>query len=149
MTFVRAVHAVFSLLPLIAFWFVVTRWRPIAGARAALLFFAASGAVLQTGVQPSGPTFAAGLSVAAVLFFLGPGRWPAVLSGFLIGFAFCCRFQDALFGPVLFAAGLFAREPKKSAWLALGCLGPILLQGFVDLNTWGAFLRRGEEWNHG
>jgi len=140
MTFVRLVHAVFSLLPLIAFWFVVTRWRPIAGARAALFFFAASGALLHTGVQPSGPTFAAGLSVAAVLLFLGPGRWPALLSGLLLGTAFCCRFQDALFGPVLFAAGLFAREAKKSAWLALGCSGPILLQGFVDLNTWGTFL---------
>ncbi|MEE8106374.1 MAG: hypothetical protein V3T86_12635 [Planctomycetota bacterium] len=140
MTLVRLVHAVFSLLPLIAFWFVVTRWRPIAGARAALFFFACSGALLHTGVQPSGPTFAAGLSVAAVLFFLGPGRWPALLSGLLLGIAFCCRFQDALFGPVLFAAGLFARQPRKCLWLALGFLGPLLLQGLVDLRTWGGFM---------
>mgnify|MGYP000408648254 CR=1 FL=1 len=66
----RGVHAIASLLPLIAFWLLVVRWRPLERPRAALLFFAASGLLVYAGTQPSGPTFAAGLSTAAVLLFL-------------------------------------------------------------------------------
>ena len=138
MAAVRGVHAVVSLLPLAAFWMLVVQWRPLPRPRSALLFFALSGLLVYAGTQPSGPTFAAGLATAAVLLFLGPAPWAPLGAGLCLGLAFCCRFQDALFGPVLFAAGLLTRRWKQSLWLALGCVPPLLLQALVDLKTWGA-----------
>jgi len=136
---VRAVHALFGLVLLAAFWLVVVRWRPVERPRPVLLFFAASGAVVHAAVQPAGPNFAATLSATAVLLFLGRAAWAPLLSGLLLGLAFCCRFQDALFGPILLGAALWRRNVRHAVLLALGCAGPLLLQGFVDRATWGSF----------
>ncbi len=135
----RALHALASLLPLALCWLLLTRWRPLPQPRLALLVFAFAGAGVHASVQPAGANFAAVLSVAAVLAALGPGRWP-LLGGALLGLAFCCRFQDALFGPLIVGTLLFTRAHRKAVWFALGTLPLIALQGLVDLATWGSFL---------
>lgn len=136
----RAVHALISLLPLGLCWLLLVRWCPQPQARSMLLWFAAGGVAVFAGVQPSGPALGATLSVAAVLAFCGPRAFP-LLAGLCLGLAFCCRVQDALFGPVLFAVGLLQRRPAASLLLALGCLPGIAIIGCVDLATQGTFLR--------
>ncbi len=135
---VRAVHAVISLLPLWLFWLCIVRWRPIANPRLPLLLFAGSGLLINLGVQPSGLALGGTLAVAAVLAFHGP-RWFPWLSGLLLGLAFCGRVQEALFGPALFAVGMWQRRYAATAALCLGCLPGLLLQGFTDLATYGTF----------
>ncbi|HEX6814003.1 MAG TPA: hypothetical protein VF384_20435 [Planctomycetota bacterium] len=141
---VRAVHAVFSLLPVWLFWLVVVRWHPVAAPRLPLLLFAASG-MLVVDVQPSGPTLGGALAVAAVLAVHGPRGFPA-LGGLCLGFAFCLRAQDALFGPAVLAVLLWQRRQRAAALFSAGCLPGILVQGFVDLGTTGCFL--GSTWNY-
>lgn len=135
---VRAVHAVLSLLPLWMFWLCLARWRPVAEPRLPLLLFAGSGLLVTLGVQPSGLTWGGTLAVAAVLAFHGP-RWFPWLAGLLLGLAFCGRVQDALFGPALFAVGLVQRRWAALAGLVLGCAPGLVLQGLVDLWTYGRF----------
>jgi phosphatidylinositol glycan class B len=139
LTVVRAGHALISLLPLALFWQLVVRWQPLPRARLPLLLFAGSGLGVHIGVQPSAITFAAVLSVAAVLAFQGPGRW-ALLSGLLLGLAFCCRFQEACFGPALLGVALWQRRFAASAWFALGGLVVVAAQGWLDLRCYGRFL---------
>ena len=141
---VRAVHAVFSLLPLAVFWLAIVRWRPVATPRLPLLLFAAAG-LLVVGVQPSGPSFAATLAVAAGLAVTGPGPFPA-LAGLCLGFAFSGRFQDALFGPAFFGVLLWQLRFGAAAWFALGCLPGILTQALSDLAVHGVFL--GSLWRY-
>ncbi len=135
---VRAVHALVSLLPMWMFWLVVVRWRPLAQPRLPLLLFAGSG-LLVMGVQPSGPSLAGTLAVTAGLALVGPMRF-CVLAGLCLGFAFCCRFQESLFGPGFFAVLLWQRRWRDSVGFAAACVPGILLQGFVDLSTHGSFL---------
>jgi hypothetical protein len=139
MVFTRGLHALVSLLPLAMFWLLVVRWRPLPRPRLALLLVAASGIGVHVAVQPAGPNMATVLSVAAVFAFLGPRLFP-LLAGILLGLAFCCRVQDALLGPVIVVAGALQRRWPATVLFALGCLPGILLQGFVDLSTWGTFL---------
>lgn len=139
----RFVHALVSLLPIALFWLLVVRWRPLTGLRhprLALLFFACNGFAVYSGVQPTGPTFAVGLSVAALLLFQAPHRFAPFGAGLLIGLAFCCRFQDALFGFLLCGVGLVQRRHRACVGLALGALAMLLVQGLVDLRTYGWFL---------
>jgi phosphatidylinositol glycan class B len=139
---VRGVHALVSLLPLWLFWLLVVRWRPLPCTptrRLALLLFAGSGFLVTTGVQPSGPALAATLAVAAALAVHGP-RWFPLLGGLCLGLAFCCRFQEALFGPPLFVVLCWQRRWRAAAWFLFGCLPGVLLQGFVDLQMHGRFL---------
>jgi hypothetical protein len=136
----RLVHAVVGLLPLLALWMFLVRFRGLAGQRPLLLFAAANPLTVYCGVQPTGPTFATGLSLASLFLFEGPGRlWP-FLSGLSLGTAFACRFQDAFFGPVLLAAGLLQRRYLASALFSLGAAAAVAAQGFLDLWTWGSFL---------
>ena len=136
----RLVHALMSLIPVAAFWLLIVRWKGWSGQRPLLLFFAANALLVYCAVQPTGPTFAVGLSLAAIFLFQGPGSlWP-FLSGLLLGLAFACRFQDAFFGPVLLAAGLIQRRWRACGFLALGSAITVLGQGIVDLLTWGSFL---------
>ena len=136
----RFVHGLVSLLPVAAFWTLVVRWKGWSGQRPLLLFFAANALVVYSGVQPTGPTFAVGLSLAAIFLFHGPGSlWP-FLSGLLLGLAFACRFQDAFFGPVLLAAGLLQKRWRACLFLALGSAITVTGQGIVDFVTWGKFL---------
>ena len=140
MTATRFVHGMISLVPVAAFWTLVVRWIGWQGQRPLLLFFAANWILVYSGVQPTGPTFAVGISLTAVFLFHGPGRlWPFV-SGLLLGLAFSCRFQDAFFGPVLLGAGLLQRRWRESVFFCLGCTITITMQGLVDLFTWGSFL---------
>lgn len=139
MVFVRAVHACASLVPILALALVVSRWRPQPQPGRIVLLAAASFVLVYAGVQPSGLTFAVGLTVAAVLFFEGPGLWPC-LAGTLLGVAFACRFQDALLGPVLFGIGLVQRRWKASLLLTAGAVAPVVAQGLLDVATWGSFL---------
>ncbi|HXV60973.1 MAG TPA: hypothetical protein VEK15_09795, partial [Vicinamibacteria bacterium] len=136
----RFVHALMGLLPLLALWMLFVRFRRLDGARPLLLFVAASPLTVYASVQPTGPTFATGLSLAAILLFEGPGRLSPFISGLLLGGAFCCRFQDAFFFPVLLAAGLLLRRYKASALMATGAAIVVTIQGLVDLWTWGSFL---------
>lgn len=135
---VRGVHALWSLLPMIMFWLVVVRWRPVARPRPALLWFALSG-LLVLQVQPSGPSFAATLAVAAVLAAQGPGWWPA-FGGLCLGFAFCGRFQDALYGPGVVLALAWQRRSGAAAAFTVACLPGIVTQGLSDLSMGGGFL---------
>lgn len=135
---VRFVHALLSLLPTAMFWLAVVRWRPAARPRPALLWFALSG-LLVLQVQPSGPSFAAALAVAAVLAAQGPGWWPAV-GGLCLGFAFCGRFQDALYGPGVVLALGWQRRWGAAAGFTLACLPGIVTQGLSDLVMGGGFL---------
>ncbi|MBL9078194.1 MAG: hypothetical protein JNL08_11860 [Planctomycetes bacterium] len=136
---VRACHAIASLLPLWLFWLSVVRWWPVASTRLPLLLFAGSGLLVTTGVQPSGPALAATLAVAAALAVQGPRAFPW-LGGLLLGLAFACRFQEALFGPALLAVLLVQRRRGAACAFACGCVPGILLQGGVDLAVHGRFL---------
>jgi hypothetical protein len=142
---VRAVHAVCSLLPLWLFWLVVVRWRPQPSTRLPLLLFAGSGLLVTSGVQPSGPAFGATLAVAAALAVHGP-RWFPLLGGLCLGFAFCCRFQEGLFGPALLAVLLVQRRWGAAFGFGIGCLPGMLLQGLLDLQLHGSFLAT--VWNY-
>ncbi|MBL8754706.1 MAG: hypothetical protein JNK15_15485 [Planctomycetes bacterium] len=135
---VRAVHALASLLPAWLFWSLVVRWRPIAMPRRALLLFALSGLMI-AGVQPSGPTLAISLSLAAAIAVEG-GVGLAFMGGLCLGLAFCMRFQDALFGPGILLALLWRRRFAAAAAFAAGCVPGICVQGFVDLAEHGTFL---------
>ena len=135
---VRGVHAVLSLLPLAMFWLCLVRWRLVEAPRLPLLLFAGSGLLVALGVQPSGLAWGGTLAIAAVLAFHGPGRWP-LLAGLLLGFGFCGRFQDALYGPALVAVAVFQRRWRAIGWLGLGCLPGLVLQGYSDLVAWGRF----------
>lgn len=144
----RAGHAVVSLLPLWLFWLAVVEWRrilPSPTLRLALLVFAGAGIVVTNGVQPSGPALAATLALSAALAVHGP-RWFPLLGGLCLGVAFCCRFQEALFGPPLLAVLLWQRRWPAALWFALGCVPGILLQGCSDLATHGTFLATA--WNY-
>lgn len=134
----RGVHAVLSLLPLWLFWLLVMRWRPLARPRGPLLLVAASG-LLVAGVQPSGPALAVTLATAAAIAVQGP-RWFPLLGGLCLGLAFCCRFQEALFGPPLLAVLLWQRRLAAAAVFAAGCVPGIVLQGVVDVAAGGPFL---------
>jgi hypothetical protein len=136
---VRLVHALVSLLPLAFFWLLLVRWRPIAAPRLPLLLLAATGYGVATGVQPSGPALGATLAVAGVIAFHGPRLLP-LLGGLLLGLAFCARPQEALFGPAVVAVGLWQRRHAATALFAAGCVPGVIVQGFVDLATWGTFL---------
>jgi len=136
----RLLQAFLSFIPVTASWLLLTHWRPVPRARTVLLAFSCFYLSVLCGNQPNGATFAALFSVSAVLLFHGPGfRWP-FLSGLCLGLAFCGRPQDALLGPVLAAAGLLAGRRAATLALCLGSIPGILLQGFTDLATWGAFL---------
>ena len=137
---VRGVHAVVSLLPLWLFWLLVVRWRPLPAPRLPLLLFASSG-LLVGGVQPNGPALAATLCVTAGFALAGPTRFVA-LAGLCLGLAFCCRFQDALFGPPFLAVLLWQRRWSASAVFALACVPGIVLQGCVDLAHGAPFLAK-------
>ncbi|MCU0864909.1 MAG: hypothetical protein MUC36_14055 [Planctomycetes bacterium] len=139
LTWVRFANAVGSLLPLWACWLLVVRWRPLARPRPALLLIALSGLTVH-GVQPSGPALASTLAVTAAVLLAGPGRWPPLLAGLCLGFAFCGRFQDALFGPAFLGVLLWQRRGAAAAWFAAGCAPGIAVQGLVDLHTTGTFL---------
>ncbi|MCA8953537.1 MAG: hypothetical protein KDE27_28760 [Planctomycetes bacterium] len=129
----RAVHALISLLPMALLWLALTRWRPLESPRFALLLIAGSGLMVTNGVQTSGPAFGATLAAAAIFAFHGPGwRYPA-LGGLLLGLAFCCRYQTAIYGPAVVAVGLWQRRWAAVVWFTLACLPGIALQGFVDL----------------
>lgn len=141
---VRAVHAVFSLLPLAVFWLAVVRWRPIAAPRLPLLLFAASG-LMVVGVQPSGPSLAATLAVTAGIAVAGRGPFPG-LAGLCLGFAFAGRFQDAVFGPAFFGVLLWQRRWSAACWFGLGCVPGIVTQGLSDLAVHGEFL--GSLWRY-
>lgn len=136
---VRALHAVASLLPLWLFWLVVVRWRPQPAPRLPLLLFGGSGLLVTIGVQPSGPAVGATLAVAAALAVHGP-RWFPLLGGVCLGLAFCCRFQEALFGPALLAVLLVQRRRGAALGFALGCVPGIVVQGLLDLQQHGTFL---------
>lgn len=144
MRMVRAVHAVFTLLPLAAFWLVVVRWRPIAAPRLPLLLFAVAG-LLVTAVQPSGPSFALVLVVTAGLVVTGPGWGPAA-GGLCLGFAFGGRFQDAVFGPAFLGVLLWQRRFAAALQFALACLPGLVAQGCVDFATSGTFF--GSPWRY-
>jgi len=136
----RFVHGLISLVPVAALWTLIVRFKGWSGQRPLLLFFAANALVVYSGVQPTGPTFAVGLSLTAVFLFHGPGRpWP-FFSGLLLGLAFACRFQDAFFGPLLLGAGLLQKRWRACLFLALGSAITVTGQGLVDLFTWGKFL---------
>ncbi len=140
MTFARGVHAGVSLLPLLLLWLLVMRWRPVPSPRPVLMLAAVSGLFLVTGVQPAASGVAATFAVAAAIAVAGPGtRWPA-LGGLLLGLAFTCRFQDALFGPALLGVLLWQHRWRAAAAFSLACVPGIVLQGCVDLATTGAFL---------
>jgi hypothetical protein len=135
---VRAVHAVWSLLPMALFWLVVVRWSPLAKPRLPLLLFAASGLAVAS-VQPSAPTWATVLAVSAALALHGPRPFVFV-AGLCLGLAFCGRFQDALFGPGFLAVLSWQRRWGAAGWFVAGCLPGIALQGLSDLATHGRFL---------
>jgi hypothetical protein len=135
---VRGVHALVSLLPLAAFWCVVVRWRPLRAPRLPLLLFAASG-LLVDGVTPSGPSLAATLATTAGLCLAGPTS-AAALGGLCLGFAFCMRFQDALFGPPFLAVLLWQRRWAAGAAFAAACLPGIGAQALADWCADGSLL---------
>ncbi len=138
MRFTRAVHAIISLIPIFALW-KFAQWKGFGSKRAMLLFLSVCFFGTYSGVHPNSPAVAAGLSVAAVLFFHGPRFYP-LLAGICCGLAFCGRFQDAFFGPILVVGGLFQKRPRASLLFCVGTIGPILLQGFHDQAIHGTFL---------
>lgn len=139
MRVVRLLHATSGLLPLWLFWKLVVQWRPLAAPRFALLLFAGSGLLVTTNVQPSGPALAATLAVAAALAVHGP-RWYPALGGLCLGLAFCCRVQEAIFGPALVGVLVWQRRFGAAAQFATACVPGIVLQGVVDLAVGGRFL---------
>jgi phosphatidylinositol glycan class B len=150
MAVTRFVHSLFSLVPVAAFWWLIVKQLGWTDQRPLLLFFAANWILVYCGVQPTGPTFAVGLSLTAVFLSHGRGRgWP-LLAGLLLGLAFACRFQDAFFGPVLLGAYLVRKQWQEAVYFCCGCAVAITMQGVVDLMTWGGFLHspfRYVHWN--
>lgn len=145
MQFVRAVDALVSLLPMWLWWLCVVRWRPLAAPRLPLLLLAGSGLVVGFSVRPSGPGLAAVLALASAIAVHGPRAFPA-LGGLCLGLAFCCRAQEAVFGPALLAVLLGQRRWLAAAAFSAACLPGILTQGFVDVAMTGRFL--GSVWNY-
>ena len=141
---VRGLLAVFSLLPVSLFWLVVRRWRPMAAPRLPLLLFAGSG-LLISGVQPNAPAMGALLATTAALALVGPSRFVG-LAGLCLGLAFCCRFQDALFGPGMLAVLLWQRRWRDALLFAAACAPGIGLQGALDLAAGDTFL--GTAWRY-
>ncbi len=139
MIVVRALHALVSLLPLVAIWHLLQR-RGFIAARPLLLFAASNGIAIYQGVQPNGPALACQLVVFAVCLFAAGGARASLLAGLALGLAFCCRPQDGLFGVSAFAAGMVARRFRDAFLLAAGSLALLAVQGLVDLATWGSFL---------
>lgn len=137
----RALHALWSLLPLAALWHLVVRWQPLPQARGVLWFAALSGLFVYTGVQPNGPMWAAQASVAAVLCAHGPAARHAALAGVLLGLGVAGRMQDLAFVPAIGAWLVWRR--RWSGLLAFSGAGLAMLvaQGLVDLCTWGTFLQ--------
>jgi hypothetical protein len=140
MTFVRGLHAVVSLLPLAALWLCITRWRPVPRPRPVLLLAAVAGPMVYVGVQPNGPAFAGMLSLAAGLLAMSRHRTHCLCAGLLVGVAFACRFQDALFGFGIAVVQIALRQWRALAWFLIGAGAMVAVQGFVDLVTWGGFL---------
>lgn len=145
MRFVRGVDALVSLLPMWLWWLCVVRWRRLASPRLPLLLLAGSGLVIGFSVRPSGPGLAAVLALAAAIAVHGPRAFPA-LGGLCLGLAFCCRPQEAVFGPALLAVLLWQRRWHAAVAFSAACLPGILLQGFADVATTGRFL--GSVWNY-
>ncbi|MCR9244838.1 MAG: hypothetical protein NXI31_07385 [bacterium] len=151
MRWVRFTHALIGLLPLALLYSALVRWpRPsnttvrtsgnaVMRPGIALWLVAVSGLLVTTAVQPSGPALGATLAVAAVVAFHGRGVWPAV-AGLLLGLAFCCRFQEAVFGPAVVLVGLWQRRFRAVLWFSAMTLPGIALQGVVDIAMGGAFL---------
>lgn len=140
MTATRFLHALFGLVPLAALWMLLVRFKPLSVSRPLLLFAAANPILVYSGVQPTAPTFAVGLALTSVFLFHGPGRlWP-FLSGIFLGLSFCCRFQDAFFGPVLLLAGLVSGRYRAAGLMSCGAALLVAFQGVIDLFTWGSFL---------
>jgi hypothetical protein len=140
----RGCHALLSLLPVWLFWLALGRWRHAAPATVPLLLWLGSGLPL-FGLQPSGPAWSQILAVSAGLALHGPGRFP-LLAGLCLGFAFCGRFQDAIFGPAFLLTLCWQRRLTAAGWFVAGCLPGILLQGCVDVAAGGAFL--GSMWQN-
>ena len=140
LTLTRLGHAVLSLLPMWALWMLVTRWKKVPRPNPILLLMAACGLMIFSGVQPNGTAVAVVFSLTAIFLFHGPGFWWPMGAGLALGLAFACRFQDAFFGPVLFAGGLYMKRWRESAGLAAGSAVTVTVQGIVDYYTYGAFL---------
>jgi hypothetical protein len=144
LTVARGAHAVVSLLPLWTFWLLVVRWRPIATPRASLVLLAVTGLMVQC-VQPNGAALATLLVLTCGIALAGPTRF-AALGGFCLGLAFCCRFQDALFGPGFLGVLLAQRRWRAAFAFALACCPGIVLQGVADVTAGGPFL--GTPWRY-
>lgn len=137
----RAAHALGSLLPLWALHRLLTS-RCVAPPRAAriLWLWAFSGFAVYQGVAPNSTSFAANLVLFACLALpIGGARW-ATRAGLAIGLAFCCRFQDGLFGPGLLLGSLIARRWRDGFAFATAALLMVAVQGVSDLVAWGMFL---------
>ena len=145
MRVVRALHAVASLLPLAMFWMAIVRWHALPSPRVALTLVAGAGLLVSFGVQPSGPTLAATLAVTAALAVQGP-RWYPLFAGLCLGFAFCCRFQESLFGPGLLGVLVWQRRFRGAFLFAAGCLPGIAIQACVDRATYGEYFA--SVWNY-
>ncbi len=140
MVFTRAVHALVSLLPVIAFWSFLRSRDSSQPNTLLLVFFACNPLLVYSGVQPNAITFATGLALTAVFASQCSGRWVPFLGGVALGLAFACRFQDALFGPPILVVGLIQKRYRETLGFCLGCICALAVQGLVDKYTYGAWL---------
>ena len=169
MRFVRLLHAIVWLLPLVALHGLL-RARRERAATLLLAFFALQPLAVYWSTQANGVAFASACSLTALFLAARARAWPAAAAGLLLGLAFGCRFQDAFFGPVILAwligSALKRRaassiSPEKraqtesselveqardgSVWgptiaFVVACALSVTAVGLVDLWTWGGFL---------
>ncbi len=69
-----------------------------------------------------------------------PKAWRNLLAGLFLGVAFSFRFQSGIVGISYLILYGMSRKWKSFGQLLLGCSIMILIQGLVDLKTWGNFL---------
>ncbi|MCA8970454.1 MAG: hypothetical protein KDC95_11740 [Planctomycetes bacterium] len=138
--FVRLCLAVISLLAVYGIWELVRAAKLETHRTAVLILATCNGILVYQGVHPNGPAFSCGLVIFALGLFAFPGRLRALLAGLAVGLAFCCRPQDGLFGASIFVAGVLTKRTADAIVFAAGCTVMILVQGWVDLVTWGSFL---------
>lgn len=137
----RAVLAVFSLVALIGFHGLLVNKLRYDKANLVLIALAINPILIYQSVHPNGPAFSCVLVLFALSSFLHGGTLRSTLAGIALGLGFCCRPQDGLYLLPLILAGIYQRRHRELGWFLAGAALMILIQGLVDLHTYGSFLR--------
>ncbi|MCA8956351.1 MAG: hypothetical protein KDC87_09765 [Planctomycetes bacterium] len=143
---VRLCLGLFSLLAVYGVFELVRAARLAQYRTAVLLLGANNGILVYQGVHPNGAAFSCGLVVFGLGLVAAPGKVRALVAGLAVGLAACCRPQDGLFAASICVMGIATRRFRDIGAFAAGSLTMVLVQGLVDVHTWGGFLHSGIEY---